>query len=79
MDTDGGPDVGVVDHEIVGKELLAVLGFSKFVTDLVESHVPSKRYLVSTIEEYKQAVVGIDLTKFAPPVQAPATTNSVHF
>jgi predicted HD phosphohydrolase len=54
MDTDGGPDVGVVDHEIVGKELLAVLGFSKFVTDLVESHVPSKRYLVSTIEEYKQ-------------------------
>ena len=32
-----------------------------------------------TIEEYKQAVVGIDLTKFAPPVQAPATTNSVHF
>ena len=32
-----------------------------------------------TIEEYKQAVVDIDLTKFAPPTQASATTNSVHF
>ena len=32
-----------------------------------------------TVDEYKQAVVGIDLTKFAPPVQAPATTNSAHF
>ena len=32
-----------------------------------------------TIEEYKQAVVGIDLTKFAPPVQKPGTTQSAHF
>ena len=30
-------------------------------------------------EEYKSAVEGIDLTKFAPPVQAPATSRSAHF
>ena len=50
----GGPDVGVVDHETVGKDLLHVLGFSKYVTNLVESHVPSKRYLVSIDEEYRE-------------------------
>ena len=32
-----------------------------------------------TIEEYKKAVVGIDLTKFAPPIAKPGTTNSAHF
>ncbi len=32
-----------------------------------------------TIDEYKQAVKGIDLTKFAPPTDKPGTTNSVHF
>ena len=32
-----------------------------------------------TIEEYKAAVVGIDLTKFAPPVEKPANTMSAHF
>ncbi|MGC6516630.1 MAG: bifunctional aconitate hydratase 2/2-methylisocitrate dehydratase [Candidatus Puniceispirillaceae bacterium] len=32
-----------------------------------------------TIEEYKQAVKGIDLTKFAPPMAKPGTTQSAHF
>ena len=32
-----------------------------------------------TIEEYKQAVEGIDLTKFAPPLAKPANTQSAHF
>lgn len=32
-----------------------------------------------TLEEYKEAVVGIDLTKFAPPLQVPAGTKSAHF
>ena len=32
-----------------------------------------------TIEEYKQAVIGIDLTKFAPPIAKPGTTQSAHF
>ncbi|TNF22612.1 MAG: bifunctional aconitate hydratase 2/2-methylisocitrate dehydratase [Rhodobacteraceae bacterium] len=31
------------------------------------------------IDEYKSAVEGIDLTKFAPPKQAPIDTLSVHF
>lgn len=32
-----------------------------------------------TIEEYKSAVEGIDLTKFAPPLQKPLDPKSVHF
>ncbi|SMR83259.1 aconitase [Aliiroseovarius halocynthiae] len=32
-----------------------------------------------TMEEYKAAVEGIDLTKFAPPLAVPSTTNSAHF
>ncbi|MEM9061128.1 MAG: bifunctional aconitate hydratase 2/2-methylisocitrate dehydratase [Pseudomonadota bacterium] len=32
-----------------------------------------------TLEEYKVAVEGIDLTKFAPPLQKPLDTLSVHF
>lgn len=32
-----------------------------------------------TLEEYKLAVEGIDLTKFAPPQEIPGTTRSVHF
>ncbi|KAE9631682.1 bifunctional aconitate hydratase 2/2-methylisocitrate dehydratase [Parasedimentitalea maritima] len=32
-----------------------------------------------TMEEYKAAVEGIDLTKFAPPVEKPAGSRSAHF
>ncbi|MGX9350036.1 bifunctional aconitate hydratase 2/2-methylisocitrate dehydratase [Shimia sp. W99] len=32
-----------------------------------------------TLDEYKQAVEGIDLTKFAPPMEKPAGARSVHF
>ena len=32
-----------------------------------------------TIDEYKEAVEGIDLTSFAPPQSALTITNSVHF
>ncbi|MEM1272963.1 MAG: bifunctional aconitate hydratase 2/2-methylisocitrate dehydratase [Pseudomonadota bacterium] len=32
-----------------------------------------------TVDEYKTAVDGIDLTKFAPPLQKPANTLSAHF
>ena len=32
-----------------------------------------------TIEEYKAAVQGIDLTKFAPPLEKPGLTASAHF
>ncbi|MEZ5686116.1 MAG: bifunctional aconitate hydratase 2/2-methylisocitrate dehydratase [Paracoccaceae bacterium] len=32
-----------------------------------------------TVAEYKEAVKGIDLTKFAPPLQVPLDSKSVHF
>ncbi|MEM9782259.1 MAG: aconitase family protein, partial [Pseudomonadota bacterium] len=32
-----------------------------------------------TVDEYKTAVDGIDLTKFSPPTPVPAETRSVHF
>ncbi|QFT29733.1 Aconitate hydratase 2 [Labrenzia sp. THAF82] len=32
-----------------------------------------------TVDEYKTAVEGIDLTKFAPPLQKPLDAKSVHF
>ncbi|MEM8594885.1 MAG: bifunctional aconitate hydratase 2/2-methylisocitrate dehydratase [Pseudomonadota bacterium] len=32
-----------------------------------------------TVDEYKTAVDGIDLTKFAPPTQIPADSRSIHF
>ena len=32
-----------------------------------------------TLEEYKVAVEGIDLTKFSPPMQKPALSRSMHF
>lgn len=32
-----------------------------------------------SLDEYKAAVKGIDLTKFAPPVQTPLDSKSVHF
>ena len=32
-----------------------------------------------TLEEYKVAVDGIDLTKFAPPLQSPMGARSIHF
>ena len=32
-----------------------------------------------TLDEYKTAVEGIDLTKFAPPLAKPGTTQSAHF
>ena len=32
-----------------------------------------------TLEEYKEAVKNIDLTKFKPPLEKPLNTFSVHF
>ena len=32
-----------------------------------------------TMDEYKAAVEGIDLTKFAPPIEKPAGSKSAHF
>jgi len=32
-----------------------------------------------TLDEYKTAVEGINLTRFAPPLATPGTTQSAHF
>ena len=32
-----------------------------------------------TLDEYKTAVEGIDLTKFAPPIEKPSGSVSIHF
>jgi predicted HD phosphohydrolase len=49
---DGGYDVGVVEHEVRGREWLLSRGFHPRVGELVESHVASKRYLVATNATY---------------------------
>jgi putative nucleotidyltransferase with HDIG domain len=44
--------VGVTGHERIGAEYLRRLGFSQKVTQLVESHVPVKRYLTGKYADY---------------------------
>ncbi len=44
--------VGVTGHERIGAEYLCNLGFSEKVCQLVESHVPVKRYLTGKHPEY---------------------------
>ena len=44
--------LGVKNHESVGADYLAQLGFSIRVTDLVRSHVDAKRYLCSKTPRY---------------------------
>ena len=43
---------------------------SKHSEKLIEAH---------SAEEYKEAVEGIDLTRFAPPLEKPGLARSVHF
>ncbi len=45
---------GIVDHEKVGADFLAEKGFSKKITDLIQSHVAAKRYLTFVHPEYFQ-------------------------
>ena len=44
--------LGVKDHEEVGADYLASLGFSKRVCELVRLHVDAKRYLCSKTPKY---------------------------
>lgn len=50
-DTDGS-DLGVKNHEQVGADYLASLGFPKKVTEPIRLHPLAKRYLVSTDPAY---------------------------
>lgn len=52
MDNDGGPDVGVIDHEFIGANWLRERGFAEEVALLTESHVTAKRYLTFKTPEY---------------------------
>eukprot|EP00435_Cladocopium_sp_Y103_P066639 s205_g28.t3 len=45
-------DCGVVDHEKLGGQWLAELGFSQQVCDLVARHVDGKRYLCAVKKDY---------------------------
>ncbi|KAK5037267.1 hypothetical protein LTR13_005073 [Exophiala sideris] len=44
--------VGRVSHETLGAQYLLALGFPSKVAELVEAHVPAKRYLCATEEGY---------------------------
>lgn len=44
--------VGVVGHAAIGAQVLAGLGFSSDVSDIVSGHVAAKRYLVATDADY---------------------------
>lgn len=50
--------VGVKGHERIGAELLRNFGFSEKVAQLVESHVPVKRYLTGKDASYYESLSG---------------------
>ncbi|KAI9278318.1 hypothetical protein BDA99DRAFT_491843 [Phascolomyces articulosus] len=50
--------VGVTGHERIGAEYLRKLGFSEKVAQLVESHVPVKRYLTGKDQAYYESLSG---------------------
>ena len=50
--------VGVTGHERIGAEYLRKLGFSNKVAQLVESHVPVKRYLTGKDHAYYESLSG---------------------
>ena len=45
-------EVGVIEHDRIGSEVLHSLGFSEGVAQIVAGHVAAKRYLVANDEEY---------------------------
>jgi len=45
-------DLGVMNHEKVGADYLRSLGYNENVCELVENHINTKRYLISTNPEY---------------------------
>lgn len=49
-------ELGVLEHEGIGADRLADLGFRPEVTDLVRSHVAAKRYLVTTRPGYLESL-----------------------
>lgn len=64
---------GVKDHELVGKEYLQTLGFSKKITDLVEGHISAKRYLIYKNPTYakKLSPASIETLKYQGGMMSP--------
>ncbi|ETI23795.1 hypothetical protein G647_05601 [Cladophialophora carrionii CBS 160.54] len=52
LDSKPSDSVGRVAHESLGAQYLLALGFPAKVAELVEAHVPAKRYLCATEEGY---------------------------
>jgi hypothetical protein len=48
--------VGVTGHERIGAEYLRRLGFSEKIAQLVEAHVPVKRYLTGKDTKYYEGL-----------------------
>jgi len=44
--------LGIMNHEVIGKEYLLSKGFSHKTASLVENHVKAKRYLVTKFPDY---------------------------
>ncbi|KAK5459878.1 hypothetical protein LTS15_004007 [Exophiala xenobiotica] len=55
-DSKSSDSVGRVSHETLGARYLLALGFPSKVAELVEAHVPAKRYLCATEEGYYDAL-----------------------
>ena len=45
-------DYGVMNHEYIGSTYLSNLGFNKNICELVENHINTKRYLITTDPKY---------------------------
>lgn len=45
-------NLGVIDHEIVGKDFLLKCGFGTKIANLVNNHVNAKRYLITNCPDY---------------------------
>lgn len=52
---DSSENVGRMDHETIGAEFLRSLGFSDIVCQLVASHVPAKRYVMTAHLEVQES------------------------
>ncbi|KIW89723.1 uncharacterized protein Z519_09879 [Cladophialophora bantiana CBS 173.52] len=52
LDLQSSDSVGRVSHETLGAQYLLALGFPAKVAELVEAHVPAKRYLCATEDGY---------------------------
>lgn len=47
-------DLGVINHEIVGRDYLLSKGFGQKIANLVGNHVKAKRYLITKFPQYYQ-------------------------